>query len=241
VLRSGGQPAASVAFVASAIAEARSGGADIDVPYFLEACRDLSRIASGEVSAELEASLLKNAKTVESSGMQHMSLPYHAALATLAVNRGDLAAADAYWAPLAAVEAEMIKSQRSGLEVAGVLLSHAKLEILRGNWAAAPRLLDDMAAKMAAHHQTNTDDRVVSISRAQIALATGNFAETVRQAQASLEFSRRTAIDPKSSSFIGEALVWRARAEAASGDRAKARLTAQEALPHLQKNMDPNS
>ena len=241
VLRSGGQPTASVAFVASVIAEARSGGADIDVPYFLEACRDLSRIQAGEVSTDLEASLMRNAKSVTTSGMQHILTQYQAALTGLAVNRGDLAAADASWAPMAKIEDEMLKSNRSGVEVVAVLLSHAKLEILRGNYAGASRLLDNMASKMAAHHQTNTDERLVSIYRSRIALATHGYPEAIRQSDAALEFSRRTAIDPQSSVFIGEALLWRARAEAALGDTTKAKATAQEALPHLEKNMDPKS
>jgi len=241
VLRSGGQPTASVAFVASTITDARSGGADIDVPYFLEGCRDLSRIQAGEVNADLEASLTRNANSVAASGMQHIVIPYQAALIHLAVNRGNLAAAEASWAPMASIEEEMLKSKRSGIEVAAVLISHAKLEILRGNYAAASRLLDDMASKMAAHHQTNTDDRLISTYRTQIALATRDFSEAVRQAEAALEFSRRTAIDPHSSFFIGEAILWRARAEAGLGDKAKAAATAQEALPHLEKNMDPAS
>jgi eukaryotic-like serine/threonine-protein kinase len=241
VLRAGGQPTASVAFVASTIAEARSGGADIDVPYFLEGCRDLSRIASGEVSTDLEASLMRNAKSVAASGMQHIVIPYQAALTHLEVNRGDLAAAEAKWVPLAAIEDEMLKSKRSGIEVTAVLLLHAKLEILRGNYAAASRLIDDLAAKITAHHQTNPDDKLVSISRAELALATRDFDAAVRQAETALEFSRRTAIDPQSSIYIGEALLWRARAEAGLGQKAKASATAHEALPHLEKNMDPTS
>lgn len=241
VLRAGGQPKASAEFVASTIAEARSGGADIEVPYFLEGCRDLSRIAAGEVSADLEASLMRNAKSVTASGMQHIVIPYQAALTHLALNRGDLAAAEAKWAPLAAIENEMLKSNRSGIEVTAVLLLHAKLEILRGNYAAASRLLDDMASKMATHHQSNPDDKLVSISRAEIALATRDYNQAVRQAETALEFSRRTAIDPQSSIYIGGALFWRARAEAGLGEKAKAAASAQQALRHLEKNMDPAS
>jgi hypothetical protein len=241
VLRSGGQPKAAVEFVASTIAAARSGGADIDVPYFLEACRDLARISAGELSADLQASLMRNAKTVAASGMQHIVTLYQEALISLAVNRRDRAAAEASWAPMASIEDEMLKSQRSGIEVVAVLLSHAKLEIFSGHYVAASRLLDAMAAKMAAHHQSNSDDRLVSIYRAQIALETRDSREAVRQAEAALEFSRRTAIDPQSSAFIGEALLWRARAEAALGDKAKATTSAQEAVPHLEKNMDTAS
>jgi tetratricopeptide (TPR) repeat protein len=241
VLRGGGQPKAGVEFVASTIAAARSGGADIDVPYFLIGCRDMARIAAGDVSADLESSLMRNAKTVASSGMQHIVIPYYAGLTSFAINRRDLGAADASWAPLASIEEEMLKSKRSGIEVTAVLLSHAKLEILRGNYAGASRLLDDMASKMAGHHQANTDDRLVSIFRSQIALATHGYPEAIRQSEAALEFSRRTAIDLQSSAFIGEALLWRARAEAAMGDKAKAKETALEAVPHLEKNMDPAS
>jgi len=201
----------------------------------------LARIAAGEVSADLEASLMRNAKTVAASGMQHISIPYQAGLAVLAVNRGDIAAAETNWAPLAAMELEMLQSKRSGIEVTAVLLSHARLEIARGRLAEASRLLDQMNSKMASHHQSNTDDRVVSILRSRVALANHDYAEATRQAEASLEFSRRTAIDPHSSAFIGEALLWRARAEAALGDKAKAKATAQEALPHLEQNMDPAS
>jgi hypothetical protein len=63
----------------------------------------------------------------------------------------------------------------------------------------------------------------------------------LKHAQAALELAKAGAIDPQSSAWIGEALLWRARAEAASGDRPEANATAREALPHLEKNMDPAS
>jgi hypothetical protein len=81
----------------------------------------------------------------------------------------------------------------------------------------------------------------VAICRAQVALPTGNFTAAIHEAEVALQISRSTAIDPQSSASVGEALLWRARAQAGSGDKAKARTTAQEALPHLEKNMDPAS
>jgi eukaryotic-like serine/threonine-protein kinase len=238
-LRSGGQSQSAVAYVASLIADARRGGADIEVPYFLEACRDLARVYSGEVSADLESSLLRNAKSVEASGMQHIAVPYQVALVVLAMNRGDLEVADARWAPLAPLESDMLKEKRSGIEVSGVLLSHARLELLHHRYAEASRLLQQMAAKIAAHHQINPDDRSVSILAAQVALATHDYRAAIQHSEDALEFSRKTAIDPLSSGLIGEALVWRARAEAAMGNSIKAQASAQQALPHLEKNMDP--
>jgi tetratricopeptide (TPR) repeat protein len=241
VMRSGGQPKAAVGFIASIVADARSTGANIDVPYFLDGCRDFSRIAAGEISDDLEASLVRNSKAIAASGMQHMVIPYQAQLAQLAMNRGDIPAAEARWAPLADLEREMLGANRSGLEVAAVLLSHAKLEICRGRYAEASRLLEQMNSKIAAHHQANTDDRLIAIFRSQIALATREYPEAIRQAEAALEISRKTAIDPHSSAYIGEALLWRAEAESAQGDRVKARASAQEALPHLEDNMNPAS
>jgi hypothetical protein len=64
------------------------------------------------------------------------------------------------------------------------------------------------------------------------------YAEAEQHAQTALELARISAVDPKSSSWIGEALVLRARAEAAAG-RNTAPATAQEALSHLVANLDP--
>jgi hypothetical protein len=61
----------------------------------------------------------------------------------------------------------------------------------------------------------------------------------LREAQAAVDLARAEAVDPQSSAWIGEALVWRASAEAALGRKASA-ATAQEALPHLVSNLDSN-
>jgi hypothetical protein len=63
------------------------------------------------------------------------------------------------------------------------------------------------------------------------------YADAVQHAQAALELARSSAVDPKSSAWIGEALVLRARAEAALG-RKDASATAQEALRHLVENLN---
>ena len=64
------------------------------------------------------------------------------------------------------------------------------------------------------------------------------YAEAEQHAKAALELARISAVDPRSSSWIGEALVLRARAEAAAGSKG-APATAQEALSHLVANLDP--
>jgi tetratricopeptide (TPR) repeat protein len=239
-LRAGGQPRKSIDFVGSVIADARSGGADIDVPYYLEVCRDLSRLQAGEVG-DVEESLLRNAAAASTSGLQNIAVPHQTALVSAAIRRHDLATAEKRWAPLAPIEQQMIDAKRSGVEITGLLLAHARLDLLRGDGADALRRVDQVAGLIAARHQTNTSDRSVEILRAEVLWATGNYADAAKHAQIALDMARKTAIDPSSSSFIGEALFWRARAEAALGDGARARATAREALPHLQTNMDPGS
>ena len=52
--------------------------------------------------------------------------------------------------------------------------------------------------------------------------------------------AQREAIDPRSSAWVGEALVLRAQSESAGGNTAAAAASAQQALPHLQQNLDPS-
>jgi hypothetical protein len=60
----------------------------------------------------------------------------------------------------------------------------------------------------------------------------------LRDAQAAVDQARAHAIDPQSSAWIGEAVLWRARIEAARGDTRSARSSAREALTHLLANLD---
>jgi hypothetical protein len=83
----------------------------------------------------------------------------------------------------------------------------------------------------------NRDACEVALRTAQLLLARNANEQALRQAQAAVEFARVEAIDRQSSAWIGEALVWRASAKAALG-RKLAAATAQEALPHLVRNLD---
>ncbi len=110
------------------------------------------------------------------------------------------------------------------------------------SWRNQRSTYDQGAALIAARRQpTNSDARDVEMLRTRLAFAGRAFEQAKQHAQAALELAKAGAIDAQSSAWIGEALLWRARAEAALGDTAKARATAQEAVPHLEKNMDPKS
>jgi tetratricopeptide (TPR) repeat protein len=75
--------------------------------------------------------------------------------------------------------------------------------------------------------------------RARIELAQRNYAAAAADAQLALERAQREAIDPKSSAWVGEALVLRAQSESAGGNSAAASASARQALPHLLENLDP--
>lgn len=68
-------------------------------------------------------------------------------------------------------------------------------------------------------------------------LARRQYPEAAAQAQAAIERATSTAIDPASSAWIGEALLLRARAEAAQGSD-KAAGTARQAFRQLMENLD---
>ena len=210
----------------------------MDVPYYVETCRNLSRVAAGE-AGDVEASLLRNAKAAEASGMAHITIHHQIALVYVAVSHGDIAAAEARFAPLAPIESRMLSARQSGIEAAGILLVHARLDLARGRLADASQRLDQLAALIAGHHQSNTDARNAEALRAQVLLAGHDPDGAARHAQAALDLARATAIDSHSSAWIGEALLWRGRAEAALGNQTKAAATAREALPHLAQNLDP--
>jgi hypothetical protein len=64
---------------------------------------------------------------------------------------------------------------------------------------------------IAARKQpVNRDAREVALLTAQLLLARNANEQALRQAQAAVDLARAEAVDPQSSAWIGEALVWRA-------------------------------
>ena len=74
---------------------------------------------------------------------------------------------------------------------------------------------------------------------ARSALARQDLEHASALADAALERARAEAIDPKSSAFIGEALLVKAESQRGAGNGA-AVATASEALAHLQENLGPD-
>ena len=110
-------------------------------------------------------------------------------------------------------------------------MAHGRLDEALGRMQQA-------AALVASRNQPmNRDGSEVALLTAQLQVARHANAQALRQAQSAVDLARAQAVDPRSSAWIGEALVWRARAEAALGQKSSA-TTAQEALPHLLRNLD---
>jgi hypothetical protein len=132
----------------------------------------------------------------------------------------------------------MIAAKDRGLDIVSLLLVHARLDMLHGLLESASQRLDKAAELIASRKQpTNRDAGNVALLQAQVLLARHLNTQAFKYARAAVEFARAEAVDPQSSAWIGQALVWRARAEAALG-KASASATAREALPHLLNNLN---
>jgi eukaryotic-like serine/threonine-protein kinase len=240
-LRNGGQPAQSRTYADVVLADVRKVMPNAQPPFFMVGCRALAEIVMDLPDPPL-ATLGSAVHSARNAGAISIANTYGAALLNDAVNRGDLAGAESNWAELAPFEKKMLDANEHGPDVVRLLIAHAALNISHGGFEEALQRIDQAADAITARHQpTNADARDLEMLRVRLAFASQKFPEAVRRAQAALDIARDSAIDPKSSAWIGEALLWRARAEAALGDLPKSRTTAQEALPHLQQNLDPQS
>jgi tetratricopeptide (TPR) repeat protein len=239
--RGGGRPLQSRAFADQVVADVRQAVPDVQPPFFMVGCRALAEIVM-DLPQPPVAALADAARAARSAAAVSIANTYGAALVNDAVKRGDLAAAEASWADLAPFEKKMIDAKEHGPDVVRLLLAHAGLDIARGRTAQASQRIDQAADTIAARQQpTNADARDVEMLRAQLALDSRRFAQATRHAQTALDIARGSAIDPSSSAWIGAALLLRARAEAGMGELLKSRSSAEQALPHLQQNLDPAS
>jgi eukaryotic-like serine/threonine-protein kinase len=240
-LRNGGQPRRSRDFVDSILADVRSQAPDADLPFYLVGCRAVAEMAMEQPDPS-DTGLAQAIRAAESAGMVSMANLFQTAALRQSLGRGDIAAADAAWSALAPAEEKMLGAQERGAEVVRLLLLHADLDMAHGRSADAGKRIEQAAALIAARRQpTNSDSREVEVLFARLALAAHRFEPARQHAQAALEIARSAALDPQSSAWIGEALLWRSRAETALGQTAAAKATAAEAVPHLEKNMDAAS
>lgn len=237
-LRNGGQPTRAVAYIDASTAKVRHDAAYADMGAGSESCWALSRLDRGEPQ-QAEAAILEAASKAEQGGVTYQAALLRASAVIAALARGDLATAEVRWADLLPDEEHRLAANEKGIEVVRLLLVSARLDMARHRPDEALKSLERAGALIASRRQrTNPDARELEALRSSALIAKQSYVEAEQHAQAALDLARISAVDPKSSSWIGEALVLRARAEAAAGRKA-APATAQEALSHLVANLDP--
>ena len=209
------------------------------MPFNIVGCRGLNLLQMG-LPAEAEPAILDAAATAERGSGTFQSGIFRTAAVTGALARGDLPTAEARWAQLEPDEARRLAANEKGADIVRLLLVHARLDLARQRPESAASSLERAATLIGARRQpVNADARELEGLRSAVFLVQGRYAEAAKYAQTAVELARVSAVDKNSSAWIGEALVLRARAEAALGSKA-ATVTAQEALPHLVDNLDPS-
>jgi tetratricopeptide (TPR) repeat protein len=237
-LRNGGQPTQAVAYIDANTAKVRHGAAYAHMGAGSESCWALARLERGEPD-QAEPAILEAASKAEQGGITYIAAPLRASAVIAALARADLATAEARWAALLPDEEQRLAAHEKGIEVVRLLLVSARLDLARRRPDEALKTLQRAGALIASRGQsTNPDARELEVLQSSALMAKQRYLEAGQHAQAALELARAGAVDPNSSSWIGEALVLRARAEAAAG-RGGAAATAREALTHLVANLDP--
>ena len=238
-LMNGGQPLKAAEALAATEAEVRSSAPDAELPFYLGASRRLAESAAG-AAPEADKGLMEDALTAEKQGLLYLAPLYRLGAIAAVLVRDDLTAAEAYWPAVSALETRV--ADASGRRMAAkVLISHAALDLARKDATAATHHLEQATALIPeARRATHPDWRRLLLLRVQSEYALGQYPAAARDAQATVARARRDAIDPESSAWMGEALVWQARVELAQGERAAARASAQQAIRHLEQNLDPS-
>jgi hypothetical protein len=182
--------------------------------------------------------LMQYASTAEKQELGSLVVRYRIGAIRAALERGDTAAAERYWPSISALESKL--ADASGRrDAVRVLIIHAALDLARHDPAAAGQHIGQATALIPeALRSTDPEWRTLLLTRLQVEYALAQFPAAAADAEGAVARARLEAIDPHSSAWIGEALLWRARIELAQGRRDAAQASAKEAMPHLRQNLD---
>ena len=131
---------------------------------------------------------------------------------------------------------EIAKGSATGARLLGI---RSRIALSTGATAAAR---DDAAraeAMLIALGRPDPRQRDVLTLESGVAAALGDWPRAAERARAALWRARDEAIEPSSSSAIGDALLAQARIDAAQGHVEEASALGREALPHLEANLGP--
>jgi hypothetical protein len=183
---------------------------------------------------------MQAADDAEKHGFASAIAIYRVGAVRAALNRGDIAAAEGYWTTIAPMEQKYVTEAAWRRDAQRLLLAHARLSLAKRDLAGAAEKVQQAADLMPADLKTRDPEwRHIVALRAEVELAQRQYKMAVADAQAALDRATLEAIDTKSSAWMGEALILRARGELGLGDKAASAASAREALPHVEQNLDP--
>ncbi len=237
-LVNGGQPRRAIALLESNAARVRSSVPDAELPFYLAGTELLAERAAG-ITATADSGLMQYSALAERQQLGGMVVRYRIGAIRAALERGDTAAAERYWPTISAMETKRADAaeRRDALRV---LIVHAALDLARHDPAAAGEHLGQATALIpGALRAADPEWRELLLTRLQLEYALAQYPAAATDADSAVAQARREAIDPGSSEWIGEALVWRANIEHVQGRRDAAAASAKEAILQLRQNVDP--
>jgi serine/threonine-protein kinase len=238
-LRGGGKPGQALELLQSVMTAARRAAPQAELPFYLEASKALAQLEVGQAAATAPR-LNDLAQTAQKAGQPALVAILRTAAIRAAIERGEIESAEAGWEQVAPRFAKLLQEDRSGREAVMLGLVRARLDLAEQRPQDAARRLEEAAASIAERRQpSDPERREIELLQAQVALTHHDEAAAAQHARWALERAQSEAVDPQSSAWVGEALVWRARIETARGAAVDASATARAALPHLEQNLDP--
>ncbi|MBV8742583.1 MAG: protein kinase [Sinobacteraceae bacterium] len=238
-LINGGQPRRALELLRARQSALHKSSPDSEFPFYLDATVLLAQSASG-VTERVDESLMALAATAQQQGLGSAVIMYRLGAVRAALDRGDVAAADKYWSFLSALETHGADNWTRRDVVRGLTM-HARLDVARHELSAASQHIAQAAALIPeSRRAADPEWRQLLLVRAQTEYALRQYPQAAADAEGAVARARKEAVDPQSSAWIGEALVWRARIESRQGKGLAAKASAKEALPHLQQNLDPH-
>ena len=238
-LLGGGQPVKALALLNATTEKSRASAVNAQLPFYLNASMLLYQSAAG-VAGEHDRGLMQAADEAEKQGLLSAVATFRAGAVRAALDRGDLGAADAYWVKIGPMETKYLGDPAWRRDALRLVLAHARLNLAKQDLAGAADRIKQAADLVPAERQaTDPQWERIRVLRAEIELAQRQFTAAAADAQAAVDRAKLEAIDPKSSAWVGEALLLRARSELGLGDKAAAAASAREALAHVEQNLNP--
>jgi hypothetical protein len=237
-LARGGQPGEALKLIDSTVASATALNPTGELPYFFLATREIARSVKLGAPSD-NARLLKLAEAGEQQGARQLALSFRIVALNAELDRGDAVAAAACWEVLRKTETDLsAKGAEQHRDLARIHLVRARYELLKLDVHEAARRVEAAVLLTPSGPVFDTQLRLISMLRGEIAFAQHDYASAAQFAQTAIDRARFEAIDAQSSSFVGEGLLLRARSEAALGKGALATASAREAIRHFEPNLD---